>query len=174
MCPAGWKPGSDTVSIAEKDSWSLASVFQWLIDYFKLMYMVQVNVNRLQAFPDRFSVLRRRGFFFCGEREAGRVRWPGSAFVTTLFTASTEYISFSLCANDINYLPQIIPDPSGKLKYFDKLNWSASLPLECVKSITSNPNKISFHRKTLYGNSCFFFIWPGDRANWQFKISLCF
>uniref|UniRef100_A0AAQ4NRT1 thioredoxin-dependent peroxiredoxin n=1 Tax=Gasterosteus aculeatus aculeatus TaxID=481459 RepID=A0AAQ4NRT1_GASAC len=36
--------------------------------------------------------------------------------------ASTEYISVSLCANDINYLPQIIPDPSGKLKYFDKLN----------------------------------------------------
>lgn len=71
--------------------------------------------------------------------------------------------------------PQIIPDPSGKLKYFDKLNWSVRLfvPVCEIQHLTESSNKICFH-KTLVMKT----IWLNDGSlvhnNFVFSIAETF
>lgn len=80
------------------------------------------------------------------------VRCQGSRLVTAAFTAySSLFLSPSVLlhiigntycvSNFINSSPQIIPDPSGKLKYFDKLNWFLFPSSQSVKSSTYWKNK---------------------------------
>lgn len=103
VCPAGWKPGSDTVSMTGNWTDSLS----WI-----------VLLNKMHHRKPDFDQFKRMFLKFKHLSFLGINWW--SKMLGVFEKKKKSLIKLYLP-------PQIIPDPSGKLKYFDKLNWTTFL-----------------------------------------------